>query len=52
MGVSQLEGQIYAIGGSDGDGQLTRLNSAEKFDPNVNVWLRLPDMTERRSDAG
>ena len=51
MGAAFLEGCIYAFGGSDGT-EAPRLKSAEKFHPSKNVWKRLPDMYERRSDAG
>lgn len=47
-----MDSLIYAIGGSEGGGEQLRLKSAERYDPATNVWLRLPDMNERRSDAG
>jgi len=51
VGVAFLDGCIYAFGGSDGS-EAARLKSAEKFYPTKNVWKQLPDMHERRSDAG
>ncbi|CAK8685294.1 unnamed protein product [Clavelina lepadiformis] len=42
---------IFALGGADGSRD-DRLKSAEKFYPSRNIWVRLPDMLERRSDAG
>lgn len=52
MGVTTLNGLIYAVGGSDGSGEETRLKSAEKFDVHNNVWIQMPNMREQRSDAG
>jgi len=52
VGVTSLDGCIYAVGGFDGTAGDSRLKSAEKFEPCLNVWVKLPDMLDRRSDAG
>uniref|UniRef100_H2Y8L9 BTB domain-containing protein n=1 Tax=Ciona savignyi TaxID=51511 RepID=H2Y8L9_CIOSA len=52
VGIALLQGEIYAVGGKNGEQEGDRLKSAEKFNPNLNTWTKLPDMIERRSDAG
>nr|XP_018670771.1 kelch-like protein 10 [Ciona intestinalis] len=52
VGVAMLGGEIYAVGGKGGEQEGDRLKSAEKYHPVLNVWIQLPDMLERRSDAG
>jgi len=52
VSVTQSNGKIFAIGGSDEMPSDTRLRSVEYFSPSCNTWTSLPDMKEQRSDAG
>ena len=45
MGVSVIEDKIYVTGGNDG---VMCLNSAECYNPELNVWECLPSMSVRR----
>ena len=43
------KGCVYAIGGQSGDGNDTRLKSAEKYDADANKWVYVSDMMNERS---
>lgn len=40
---------LYALGGNDGS---SSLNSAEKYDPQLNEWTIVSSMVTRRSSIG
>jgi len=44
VGCCVLEGEIYAIGGSDG----CNLRSCEKYNPEKNIWLPVSSMSVAR----
>lgn len=48
VSVAVHSGIIYAMGGYDGS---NRLNTAEKYIPELNQWSLIADMNEPRSDA-
>ena len=48
VGVSILEGLLYAIGGSDG---LQALQLVERYNPEMNTWMRVADLNEVRSSV-
>lgn len=48
LGVVQIEGKIYAIGGYNGK----YLNIVEEYDPLANEWVQKTDMPTSRSDFG
>ena len=47
--VSQLQGKLFACGGSDGSSEL---KSVECYDPATENWQSLPNMRRSRSIAG
>jgi hypothetical protein len=49
LGVSVLDGKVYAVGGSDG---ALRLSSVECFDPATNFWSFVAPMSTCRSGVG
>lgn len=49
VSVTVLNDFIYAMGGFDG---YTRLNTAERYEPQTNQWTLIAPMHEQRSDAG
>ncbi|KAK7009885.1 kelch-like protein 10, partial [Biomphalaria glabrata] len=49
VGVTALQGCLYAVGGFDGQ---YRLNSAERFNQRTNQWSFISPMIQQRSDAG
>ena len=49
LGVSVLDGKVYAVGGSDGS---LRLSSVECFDPATNFWSFVAPMSTCRSGVG
>lgn len=49
MGVLSMDRIMYVVGGFDG---CVRLNSMERYDPDLNEWLALPPMNHCRSGAG
>merc|ERR1712018_55908 len=48
VGVGVLCGVIYAVGGYDGNSRMC-LSSVEVYNPNDDVWIRVADMSARRS---
>ena len=48
VGVGILNGNLYAVGGSDG---IQPLKLAERYDPTCDLWTRISDMNERRSSV-
>lgn len=48
MSVVVHDGAIYAMGGYNGR---TRMNSAERYDPEKNQWELIAPMQKQRSDA-
>lgn len=49
VGVAVLNGQLYAVGGSDGQQPLA---SVEHYDPRVGTWHRMSCMGTRRKHLG
>ena len=49
VGVAVLNGQLYAVGGSDGQNPLS---SVEHFDPRVGTWFQVAPMSARRKHLG
>jgi len=49
LGVTELNGRIFAVGGSDG---ATRLNTVEYFNPNDEDWKYAKSLTTCRSGVG
>lgn len=47
--ISAVNDCIYAVGGSDGQ---TELSSAEMYEPEANTWKQLPNCPVARSNAG
>ena len=47
--VTQVNGRLYACGGSNGSEEL---RSAECYDPTTGKWRMLPEMSTCRSSAG
>ena len=41
LGLTILDGHVYAIGGWDGN---CRLDSVERYDPGTNSWAFIPPM--------
>ena len=50
VGVGVLGGQIYAVGGYDGNSRQC-LQTVEVYEPATNVWTSVADMSARRSGA-
>lgn len=44
-----MEGDLYVIGGNDGS---SSLNSVERYDSKLHLWVDLPHMSMRRSSVG
>ncbi len=44
LGLAELDGQIYAVGGQDDQG--VKLCSAEKYDPALSEWQPIAPMAE------
>ena len=40
-----VEGALYVVGGNDG---AACLSSAERFNPDINLWEPVPSMSVRR----
>lgn len=49
LGVSILEGPLYAVGGHDG---WSYLNSVERWDPVTRQWTFVAPMNSQRSTVG
>ncbi|XP_071824910.1 kelch-like protein 18 [Apostichopus japonicus] len=49
VGVTVLNGKLYAVGGYDG---ISRLNTVEVFDPIANEWWDVKAMNHKRSALG
>jgi len=49
LGVSSLEGPLYAVGGHDG---WSYLNSVERWDPITRQWSFVAPMNTQRSTVG
>ncbi len=49
MGVIELDGAVYAIGGFNGS---ARLNTVERYDPRTDRWDTLSQMGAKRSNFG
>ena len=47
--ATMLDGKLYACGGSNGQAEL---KSVECYDPSMDAWSQLPDMTSSRTSAG
>ena len=46
LGVAVYNNMIYAVGGRD---DATELSSAERYNPQTNIWQPVVAMTSRRS---
>lgn len=49
LGVTELNGHIFAVGGSDG---VSRLETVEHFSPSVNEWTYAKSLNTCRSGIG
>ena len=49
LGVAELNDQLYAVGGHNGDGYLS---SVERFDPDVGTWEEVAAMRSKRNGPG
>lgn len=49
VAVAVLGGQLYAVGGSDGQAPL---NTVERYDPRANKWTPVAPMSTRRKHLG
>lgn len=49
VAVAVLGGQLYAVGGSDGQAPL---NTVERYDPRSNKWAPVAPMSTRRKHLG
>ncbi len=49
VGVAVINGQVYAVGGSDGQHPLS---TVEHYDPRVGAWHRVASMSARRKHLG
>ena len=47
VGVIAYRGFVYALGGFNG---ITRMNSAERYNPETQVWSTIPEMFSPRSN--
>ena len=49
LGITTFNNNLYAVGGDDGS---NRLNTAERYDPDLDSWTPIASMGTARSNLG